>query len=175
MTPAVPFLLMPNRHFLVKFWKCQKALSILPHEAKALLELFCLQPIVFGWRQNSSSSSFEWFEWFYIGGSGLDLTDDFQKFCGSGLDRIQFYQIRTGLGLKNFTVCLSLPHTLIIRFNKSLHNRLRYYEKYDKQLYLDIIKKTVQNFQVCNSKPKLNIVVGDDSSEFRKVLYVNFA
>jgi len=25
-----------------------KALSILPHEAKALLELFCLQSIVFG-------------------------------------------------------------------------------------------------------------------------------
>jgi len=39
---------MPNRHFLVQFWKCQKAVSILPHEAKALLELFCLQPIVFG-------------------------------------------------------------------------------------------------------------------------------
>jgi len=38
---------MPNRH-LVKFWKCQKAVSILPHEAKALLELFCLKPIVYG-------------------------------------------------------------------------------------------------------------------------------
>jgi len=49
---------MPNKHFLVKFWKCQKTVSILPHEAKALLELFCLQPIVFGQRQNSSSSSF---------------------------------------------------------------------------------------------------------------------
>jgi len=23
---------------------------------------------------------------FYMGGSGLDPTDDFQKFCGSGLD-----------------------------------------------------------------------------------------
>jgi len=43
-------------------------------------------------------------KWFYIGGSGLDRTDDFQKFCGSGLDRIQIYWIRTGLGLKNFTV-----------------------------------------------------------------------
>jgi len=31
--------------------------SILPHNAKALLELFCLQPIVFCKRQNSSSSS----------------------------------------------------------------------------------------------------------------------
>ena len=49
---------MPNRHFLVKFRKCRKAVSILPHEANALLELFCLQPIVFGQRQNSSSSSF---------------------------------------------------------------------------------------------------------------------
>ena len=37
ITPAVPFLLMPNGHFLVKFCKCQKAVSILPHEAKALL------------------------------------------------------------------------------------------------------------------------------------------
>jgi len=51
ITPAVLFPLMPNRHFLVKLsWKCQRAVSILPHddEAKALLELFCLQPIVFG-------------------------------------------------------------------------------------------------------------------------------
>jgi len=32
--------------------------AILPHEAEALLELFCLQPIVFGWRQNNPSSSF---------------------------------------------------------------------------------------------------------------------
>jgi len=35
-----------------------------------------------------------------MGGSGLDWTDDFQKFCGSGLDRINFYWIRTGLGLQ---------------------------------------------------------------------------
>jgi len=41
-----------------------------------------------------------------MGGSELDRTKDFQNFCGSGLDRIQFYRIRTGLGLKNFTV----PH-----------------------------------------------------------------
>jgi len=39
---------MPNQHFLVKFWKHQKAVSILPHESKALLELFFLQPIIFG-------------------------------------------------------------------------------------------------------------------------------
>jgi len=58
ITPTVLFPLMPNRHFLFKFWTCQKAVSILPHEAKALQELFCLQPIVFGWRQNSSSSYF---------------------------------------------------------------------------------------------------------------------
>jgi len=49
---------MSNKHFLVKFWKCRKAVSILPHETKALLEVFCLQPIVIGKRQNSSSSSF---------------------------------------------------------------------------------------------------------------------
>jgi len=45
---------------------------------------------------------------FHMGGAGLDRTDDFQKFCGSGLDPIQFYRIRTGLGLKNFTACSSL-------------------------------------------------------------------
>jgi len=43
-----------------------------------------------------------------MGGSGLDRTDDFQNICGSGLDRIQFSRIRTGLGLKNFTVRSSL-------------------------------------------------------------------
>jgi len=43
-----------------------------------------------------------------MGGSGLDWTDDFQKFCRSGLDRIQFLQIRTGLRLKIFTVRPSL-------------------------------------------------------------------
>jgi len=32
----------------------------------------------------------------------------FQKFCGSGLDRIQFLRISIGLGLKNFTVCSSV-------------------------------------------------------------------
>jgi len=62
ITPAVLFLLMPNRHFLIKFLKCQNALSILPHEAKALLELFCLQPIIFSWRQNNSSSYFALWE-----------------------------------------------------------------------------------------------------------------
>jgi len=46
--------------------------------------------------------------WFYMGGSRLDRTDDFQNFCGSGLNRIQFYRIRTGLGLKNFTIRSSL-------------------------------------------------------------------
>jgi len=38
--------------------------------------------------------------WFYIGGQGLDRTDDFEKFCEAGLDRIQVFRIRTGLGLK---------------------------------------------------------------------------
>jgi len=48
ITPAGLLPLMPNRHFLVKFSKCRKAVSILLHEAKALLELFSLQPLVFG-------------------------------------------------------------------------------------------------------------------------------
>jgi len=45
--PAVLFPAIPNKHFLAKFMKCQKAVPILPHGAKALLEQFCLQPIVF--------------------------------------------------------------------------------------------------------------------------------
>jgi len=49
-----------------------------------------------------------------MGGSGLDRTDDFQKFCGSGLDRIQLLQIRIGLGLKNFTVRSSLSPGLTL-------------------------------------------------------------
>jgi len=53
--------------------------------------------------------------WFYMGGSGLERTDDFQKFCGSGLDRIQFYWIRTGLELKNFTVRSSLVSMPAVR------------------------------------------------------------
>jgi len=44
-------------------------------------------------------------------GSGLDRTDDFQIFCGSGLDQIKFLRIRIGLGLKNFTVRSSLKQT----------------------------------------------------------------
>jgi len=40
ITPAVLFPLMSNRHFLVKFWKCQKAVSIFPREAKPLLKYF---------------------------------------------------------------------------------------------------------------------------------------
>jgi len=48
ITPAVLFPLISNRHFLVEFLKCQKTVSIFPHEAKALLEIFCLQSIVLG-------------------------------------------------------------------------------------------------------------------------------
>jgi len=46
-----------------------------------------------------------------MGGSGRDRTDDSQKLCRSGLDRIQFLRIRIGLGLKNFTVHSSLMST----------------------------------------------------------------
>jgi len=48
ITPSVLFPLKPNIHFLVNFWKRQKAVSTLPHDLKPLLELFCLQQIVFG-------------------------------------------------------------------------------------------------------------------------------
>jgi len=48
ITPAVLLPLLPNKHILVKFWKCQKAVSVLPHEANALLEVFCVQPVVCG-------------------------------------------------------------------------------------------------------------------------------
>jgi len=38
---------------LKAFGNAKKAVPILSHEAKALLKLFCLQPIMFGLRQNS--------------------------------------------------------------------------------------------------------------------------
>ena len=98
---------MPNRHFLVKFWKCQKkTVSILPHEAKAL---FCLPYLVEGKIAPEVILPHEAKYMFsYIGGSGLDRTDDFQKFCGTGLDRIQFFRIRIGLGQKILSVRSSL-------------------------------------------------------------------
>ena len=37
------------------------------------------------------------------GRTGLDWTHDFQNFCESGLEQIQFFRIRIGPGLKNFT------------------------------------------------------------------------
>jgi len=49
--------------------------------------LFCLM------RQNEIHG-FTWAD------QGLDRTDGFQKFCVSGLDRIQFLRIRIGLGVK---------------------------------------------------------------------------
>ena len=85
-------------------------MSIFPHEAKALLELFCLQPIVADLakgkiapavllphdtrteqrllRQNKDTR-------FYIGGSGLDRTDNFKNFADQ--DWIGFNFIRSGL------------------------------------------------------------------------------
>jgi len=84
---------MPNRHFLVKFWKWQKkTVSILPHEAKAL---FCLPylvqgkiaPVVILPHEAKYLIS-------YIGGSGLD--------------RIQFYRVVIGLRLRNLSVRSSL-------------------------------------------------------------------
>ena len=95
------FCLMRQKHSWNYFASLGKSTvgTILPStnriwlKAKQLQEFFCLI------RQNKN---------FCTGGSGLDRTYDFQKFCGSGLDRIQFYRIRTGLGQKNFTVRSSL-------------------------------------------------------------------
>ena len=44
----------------IQSWSaCLKScLFSLPHEAKSMLELFCLQPNTIGWRQNSSNSAF---------------------------------------------------------------------------------------------------------------------
>jgi len=74
--------------------------------------------------------------WFYTGGSRLDQTDDFQKFCRSGLDRIQFYRNRTELGLKNFTVRSSLvlfithiPFVVNQTFTTTLTERLQCLEQ----------------------------------------------
>jgi len=137
---------MPNWHFLVKFWKWQKAVPILPREAKALQELFCLQPIAFRRKQNSSISSFA--SWSQIKIHDFTLADQdwmdwwFSQVCGSGLDRIQFHQIRAGLGRKNFTVCSSLtsrflviwswtiakfPHTSIIPYQDFLQGHILFH------------------------------------------------
>jgi len=45
---------------------------------------------------------------------------------------------------KQISTLPNQPQTLIIRFNKSLHYRLRHYEKHDKKTYLDLIKEIVQ-------------------------------
>jgi len=36
---------MPNRHFLAKFWKCQIAVSILPHKAKNCWNYFAFNEL----------------------------------------------------------------------------------------------------------------------------------
>jgi len=76
-------------------------MSILPHEAKALLQLFCLEPIIFGWRQNSLSGAFaswgkikiHYFTWADQDWIGLMIFKNFAdqdwigfNFIGSGLD-----------------------------------------------------------------------------------------
>ena len=62
-------------------------MSFLPHEAKGLLELFCLQTIICAWRQNSSNSAFA--SWGKIKTHGFTWADQdwigFNLF-GSGLD-----------------------------------------------------------------------------------------
>ena len=73
-------------------------MSILPHEAKALLELFCLQPIIFGRRQNSSRSSFASYDkikLFYIGWQDWIVLMIFKNFADQ--DWIGFNLIGSGL------------------------------------------------------------------------------
>jgi len=123
ITPAVLLPLMPDRHFLVKLWKCQKAVSILPHEAKALLELFCLPLSVKGKITPVVTYLIRQNTWFHIGGSGLGRTDDFQKFCRFGSDSI--LRIKIGLGLKNLSVRSSLlsrkPVVLSVAYTENFH------------------------------------------------------
>jgi len=45
----------------------------------------------------------------------MDRTDNFENSCGSGLDQIQFLWIRTGLGLKHFTVEMAQASTFAAR------------------------------------------------------------
>jgi len=100
---------------VIRFYRFDK--SCKSQKRQSLLELFCLQPIVFGSRQNSSSSAFAaWSKidtaqkYMVIHGRIRTGSDwyNFQNICRSRLDRIQFFQIRIGLGLKIFTACSSL-------------------------------------------------------------------
>jgi len=78
---------MPKGCVYVASWGKSTAGTILPStnriwlKAKYLQKCFCLM------RKNKNT-------WFYVGGSALDLTDDFQKFYQAGLDRIQLNRIR---------------------------------------------------------------------------------
>jgi len=68
-------------------------MSILPLEAKALLQLFCLQPIIFGWRQKSFSGAFA--SWGKIKIHYFSWAD--QDWIGLMIFKI--LRIRTGLDL----------------------------------------------------------------------------
>ena len=85
-------------------WGKSTPTSILPTTNHIWLKAKWLQWCFSLMRDNKNSL-------FYMGRSGLYRTEDFQKFCGSGLDRIQFYRIRTGLRLKIFTVRSSLTES----------------------------------------------------------------
>jgi len=72
-----------------------------------------------------------------MGGSGLDRIDDFQKFCRSGLDRIQIFRFRIGLGLKNFSVRTSLTTSIssfLFQMTKSTVSRIRFSARYKTEL-----------------------------------------
>jgi len=103
--------------------------SILLHEAKALLEVFCLQPIVIGDRQSSTSCCFA--SWGKIKIHDFTLADQdwiglmiFKNFAyRTGLDLI--LSDRTGLRLKNFTFPSSL-----LSLNNSFSQRSCFIEYY---------------------------------------------
>ena len=109
-------------------------------KAKQLQWCFCLM------KQNKNSL-------FYIGGSGLDRTDDFQIFCGSGLYRIQFYRIRIGLGLRNFTVCSSLMLTVQICSIRLLFSKSKSFKKFNNGVIFILVMYKICKY--CLSKASL--------------------
>ena len=90
---------------------------ILPSNAKTLLGLFCNSNCIHlcSHITLSSISNVKIVEWLMSMSTvrlfvGSALTISFALACrGYTFDRIKFHGIRTGLGLKNFTVYSSLP------------------------------------------------------------------
>ena len=100
------FLNFGDANRLCLFCLEHEVVSILPH--KAILPHEAKQNV-----------------WFCMGGSGLDWTDGFKKFCGLGLDRIQLLRIRIRLGLKNFTVRSSLLSFVKVSIKTACYLKLK--------------------------------------------------